>query len=65
MIGHEKSECPERRTALIVTELLHFEIDIAALSETRLAERGSIDEIVGNDGYRLILLVRKIIGIQA
>ena len=52
MIDHEKAECPERRKALIATEPLLSKIDIAELSETRLAERGSIDEIFGNNGCR-------------
>ena len=47
MIDHDTSDCPERRSALITSELLRFEIDIAALSETRLADTGSFDEIVG------------------
>ena len=59
MLDRESSECPER-SVLIATELFRFEIDIAALSETRLAEQGSLDESIemididsiGNDGYR-------------
>lgn len=35
---------PERRTALLSNELLKYNIDIAALSETRLSEEGSIVE---------------------
>ena len=35
---------PERRTALIARELSHYSIDIVDLSETRLAEKGSISE---------------------
>ena len=52
LIDRESSECPERRSALIATELLRLGIDVAALSETRLAEQGSFDETIGNDGYR-------------
>uniref|UniRef100_H3ABH8 Reverse transcriptase domain-containing protein n=1 Tax=Latimeria chalumnae TaxID=7897 RepID=H3ABH8_LATCH len=40
---------PERRTALIARELACYNIDIAALSETRLAGEGSIEERGG--GY--------------
>nr|XP_014348724.1 PREDICTED: craniofacial development protein 2-like [Latimeria chalumnae] len=40
---------PERRTALIARELAHYNIDIAALSETRLAGEGSTEE--RGDGY--------------
>ena len=36
---------PERRTALIGRELGRYNIDIAALSATRLAEEGQINEI--------------------
>ena len=51
MIDRETSDCPERRSALIATELLRLGIDIAALSETRLAGQWSFDEIIGSDGY--------------
>ena len=47
MIDHDTSDCPERRSALITSELLRFGIDIAALSETRLSDTGSFDEIIG------------------
>ena len=40
---------PERRTALIARELGKYQIDIASLRETRLAEEGSIAEPKG--GY--------------
>ncbi|XP_062841273.1 uncharacterized protein LOC134300780 [Trichomycterus rosablanca] len=40
---------PERRTALIAKELSRYSIDIAALSETRLADEGSVAEPKG--GY--------------
>ena len=36
---------PERRTALVAHELLRYGIDIAALSETRLAGTGELTEI--------------------
>ena len=36
---------PERRTALVASELGRLGIDIAALQETRLAEEGRIDEV--------------------
>ena len=47
IIDHDTSDCPERRSALITSELLRFGIDIAALSETRLADTGSFDKIFG------------------
>ena len=40
---------PERRTALVAKELQRYRIDIAALSETRLADEGSLREDGG--GY--------------
>ena len=44
-----KQSRPERRTALIARELGRYNIDIAALSETRRAEEGSLYEVGG--GY--------------
>ena len=35
---------PERRTALVGMELARYKVDIAALSETRLAEEGQLKE---------------------
>lgn len=49
LMDREASSRPERRTALIAKELARYNIDIAALSETRLAEEGSIAEPIG--GY--------------
>jgi exonuclease III len=40
---------PERRTALIATELKRYSIDIAALSETRFSDEGSLNE--EGEGY--------------
>lgn len=40
---------PQRRTALVARELAHYNIDIAALSETRLANEGQLSESGG--GY--------------
>ena len=36
---------PEKRTALIAMELAKYNIDIAALCETRLSESGSLDDL--------------------
>ncbi|KAJ8417438.1 hypothetical protein AAFF_G00286650 [Aldrovandia affinis] len=41
------SDRPERRTAIIARELRRFRIDIAALSETRLADEGQLKEEKG------------------
>ena len=40
---------PERRTALVSRELARLDIDIASLSETRLADEGQLEEVGG--GY--------------
>ena len=48
-MDREASSRPERRTALIARELSRYRIDIAAISETRLADEGSIEELKG--GY--------------
>jgi hypothetical protein len=39
-----KADRPERRTALVARELGRYNIDIAALSETRLANEGCLTE---------------------
>jgi len=41
----DSSDRPARRTALIAAELHRYNIDIAALSETRLADEGSLTEV--------------------
>ena len=43
-MDNTRSERPERRTALVGRELARYNIDIAALSETRLANSGQIVE---------------------
>ena len=48
-MDRENTSRPERRTALVARELAHYYIDIAALSETRLAEEGLVTELKG--GY--------------
>lgn len=42
--SHGSPERPQRRTALVAAELSRYNIDIAALSETRLLEEGSLTE---------------------
>ncbi|CAI2737188.1 unnamed protein product, partial [Dicrocoelium dendriticum] len=44
LLDRNSSERPERRTALVAMELARYHIDIAALSETRLAEQGKLHE---------------------
>eukprot|EP00745_Piridium_sociabile_P018132 TRINITY_DN26983_c0_g1_i10.p1 TRINITY_DN26983_c0_g1~~TRINITY_DN26983_c0_g1_i10.p1 ORF type:complete len:281 (+),score=56.43 TRINITY_DN26983_c0_g1_i10:428-1270(+) len=48
-MDREKVARPERRTALVASELKRYRIDIAALSETRFADEGSLEETGG--GY--------------
>ena len=49
LLDRDNTARPERRTALIAKELAHYRIDIAALSETRLADEGILKEDGG--GY--------------
>ena len=49
LVDRDNSARPERRTALIAKELARYRIDIAALSETRLADEGILKEDGG--GY--------------
>ena len=44
-MDNKNSDRPERRTALVGQELQRYNIDIAALSETRLADTGEITEV--------------------
>ena len=47
---------PERRTALIASELDRYKVQIAALSETRLAEEGQLTE--QSAGYTFLWIGR-------
>ena len=49
LLDNEDTDRPARRTALIAAELCRYDVDIAALSETRLADEGSLSEAGG--GY--------------
>ena len=49
LLDNVKADRPERRTALVARELARYKVDIAALSETRLADKGQLTEIGG--GY--------------
>ena len=46
----QSTDRPARRTALITQELSRYNVDIVALSETRLAGGGSLTENIGG-GY--------------
>lgn len=45
LLDNARANRPERRTALVGRELARYNIDIAALSETRFAEEGQLREI--------------------
>ena len=49
LLDNDRSDRPERRKALVARELARYSIDVAALSETRLAEEGQLTELQG--GY--------------
>ena len=51
LLDRKKSNRPERRTALVAKELARYNIDIAALSETRLADEGQCTETAGYTFY--------------
>ena len=44
LLDRERTNRPERRTALIANELARYNVQIAALSETRLADEGQLEE---------------------
>ena len=49
LMGNPKADRPERRTAMVARELARYHVDIAALSETRIANEGQLTEDGG--GY--------------
>ena len=49
LLDNIKADRPERRTALVAKELARYNVDIAALSETRFADKGQLTEHGG--GY--------------
>ena len=53
MIVFNKSDRLEHKTALIAKKLERYQVDIAALSETRLSDKGYLTEIAG--GYTFFL----------
>ena len=52
LLDNDQGVRPRRRTALIASELRRYHIDIAALSETRFAGKGSLTET--EEGYTFI-----------
>ena len=57
LMDSSSSDRPERRTALVGRELDRYKIEIAALSETRLAEEGLLKEV--GAGYTFFWSGRK------
>ena len=51
LLDREKSGRPERRTGLVMNELHRLNVDIAALSETRLSGEDQLTEV--KSGYTL------------
>ncbi|XP_049885772.1 craniofacial development protein 2-like [Pectinophora gossypiella] len=51
LLDNDNNLCPERKTALIVRELSRYNIDIAAISETHLADSGKLCEEMGGYTY--------------
>ncbi|XP_076047086.1 uncharacterized protein LOC143028608 [Oratosquilla oratoria] len=49
LLNNTKADRPERRTALVARELARYNVDIAALSETRFADKGQLTE--ASSGY--------------
>ena len=53
LMDNPKADWPEQRTALVARELARYHVDIAALSETRIANEGQLTEDDG--GYCFFL----------
>lgn len=49
LIDRDGNACPERKTAIVARELHRYNVDVAALSETHLADEGELVEAGG--GY--------------
>ncbi|VDL90424.1 unnamed protein product [Schistocephalus solidus] len=45
LLDNPRSNRPERRMALVARELARYNVDIAALSETRFSEQGQLEEM--------------------
>ena len=45
LLDREAADRPERRTALVAMELAKYNIDIAALCETRFSVSGSLNDL--------------------
>ena len=51
LLDDTKANRPERQTALVARELARYNVDIAALSETGLAEKGQLTETGGGHTF--------------
>jgi exonuclease III len=47
LLDRNKNACPQRKTAIVARELGRYNVDVAAISETHLADEG---ELVENGG---------------
>ena len=57
LLDRKNTNRPERRTALVTKELRRYNVDIAALSETRFLDKGELEE--ETSGYTIIWSGRK------
>ena len=51
LLDNVKADQPERRTALVARELSHHNIDIAALNERLLPDKGQLTEIGSGQAF--------------
>ena len=52
LLDNDTNACPERKTAIVARELRRYNVDVAALSETHLADEGELVEHGG--GYTFL-----------
>ena len=57
LLDRVEASRPERRTALVTRELKQYNVDIAALSETRFLDKGELSEV--GSGYTIFWSGRK------
>ena len=57
LLDRKRSNRPERRTALVTRELQRYNVDVAALSETRFLDIGQLTEV--GSGYTIYWSGRK------
>ncbi|BHF69048.1 hypothetical protein SprV_0301208900 [Sparganum proliferum] len=55
LLDNQRINRTERRTALMARELARYNVDMAALSETRFSEKGQLEEAI-NDGLMSLRL---------